>query len=122
MSPKLPTALLSITLTLGLFLAAATAAASKAPVAAKAANVAVKAPASTPASAPAATPAPANASAADTAAVTPETIVYLGSSGSRYHAKGCTYLKKKGKAISIMDAMKQGYAPCNVCKAPKLKR
>jgi hypothetical protein len=119
MSPKLPTALASITLTLGLFLAVATAASSKAP--------AVKASASAPAAAPAApaaapASAPANVPAADTAAVTPETIVYLGSSGSRYHAKGCTYLKKKGKSISIMDAMKQGYAPCNVCKAPKLKR
>jgi hypothetical protein len=118
MSPKLPTALASITLSLGLFLAVATAGSSKAPAA-------IKASASVPAAAPAAAPAgsPAGAPAlSDTAAITPETVVYLGTSGSRYHVKGCTYLKKKGKSISIMDAMKQGYAPCNVCKAPKLKR
>ncbi|MEO6095480.1 MAG: hypothetical protein ABIW76_07330 [Fibrobacteria bacterium] len=121
MSPKLPTALASITLTLGLFLAIATAASSKSSTPVKAS---ASAPASAPATAPANPPvsAPANASVADSAAITPETIVYLGSSGSRYHVKGCTYLKKKGKSISIMDAMKQGYAPCNVCKAPKLKR
>ena len=119
MSPKLPTALVSITLTLGLFLAVATAASSKSPAAAKAS---ASSPTAASAGAPAPTSAPATAPAADTAAVTPETIVYLGNSGSRYHVKGCTYLKKKGKSISIMDAMKQGYAPCNVCKAPKLKR
>jgi hypothetical protein len=120
MSPKLPTALASITLTLGLFLAVATAASSKSAAVKASASAPAAAPATGPATAPAS--APATAPAADTAAVTPETIVYLGSSGSRYHAKGCRYLKNKGKSLSIMDAMKQGYAPCNVCKAPKLKR
>ena len=54
---------------------------------------------------------------------TEATIVYLAKSGSRYHTKDCRYLNKKpGKEITIGDAMKQGYAPCNVCKAPRLKR
>ena len=56
----------------------------------------------------------------DTATVTEKTTVYL-TSGSRYHAKGCRYLKGKGKASTIGDAMKQGLAPCNVCHAPKIK-
>lgn len=62
---------------------------------------------------------PGATAAADTA-VTEKTTVYL-TSGSRYHAKGCRYLKGKGKASTIGDAMKQGLAPCNVCHAPKLK-
>jgi hypothetical protein len=47
--------------------------------------------------------------------------VYLGKSGSRYHLKGCRYLKGSSKEITVGDAMKKGYAPCNVCKAPRLK-
>jgi hypothetical protein len=38
------------------------------------------------------------------------------------HTKDCKYLKNAGKSITIINAMKQGYALCNVCKAPKLKR
>ncbi len=66
------------------------------------------------AGAPAAAPAaPAEANEA--------TVVYLGKTGSRYHLKGCRYLKGAGKEITVGDAMKKGYAPCNVCKAPRLK-
>lgn len=53
--------------------------------------------------------------------VVAKTMVYI-KSGSRYHMKGCQYLKNKGTAITVGDAIKQGYAPCNVCHAPKLKR
>lgn len=67
-------------------------------------------------------PAPA-AAAAQPAPVTEATIVYLANVGSRYHNKDCVYLKKKsGKSVTILDAMKKGFAPCNQCKAPKLKR
>jgi hypothetical protein len=74
-----------------------------------------------PAAAPAATAAGADSSA-PAAEATMDTKVYLGKSGSRYHNKGCRYLKGAGKEITIGDAMKQGYAPCNVCKAPRVKR
>jgi len=57
-----------------------------------------------------------------TTPVTETTIVYLANVGSRYHTKECKYLKKTGKSVTILDAMKKGYAPCNQCKAPKLKR
>jgi hypothetical protein len=74
---------------------------------------------------PAAAPAAA-ALGADTASpaaeATMDTKVYLGKSGSRYHNKGCRNLKGAGKEITIGNAMKQGYAPCNVCKAPRVKR
>lgn len=85
-------------------------------------QAATAAPAAAPANgtgAPAAAPAttPATPGEADAS-----TIVYLGKSGSRYHLKGCRYLKGAGKEITVGDAMKKGYAPCNVCKAPRLKR
>jgi hypothetical protein len=78
-------------------------------------------PVAAPAAAPAAT-APGADSSAPAAEATMDTKVYLGKSGSRYHNKGCRYLKGAGKEITIGDAMKQGYAPCNVCKAPRVKR
>lgn len=74
-----------------------------------------------PATAPA-TAAAAADSSAPAAEATMGTKVFLGKSGSRYHNKGCRYLKGAGKEITIGDAMKQGYAPCNVCKAPRVKR
>ncbi len=85
----------------------------------------VKAPATTGKSvateSPATAPTPGGTVAvADTQSVE-KTIVYI-KTGSRYHLKGCQYLKNKGKAITVGDAMKQGFAPCNVCHAPKIKR
>lgn len=78
------------------------------------------------ASAPAAGPAaqaPANGTTpAAPGEATESTVVYLGKTGSRYHLKGCRYLKGAGKEITVGEAFKKGYAPCNVCKAPRLKR
>ena len=64
--------------------------------------------------------APAKIDSSDPKAVE-KTTVYI-KSGNRYHNKGCQYLKNKGTAITVGDAVKQGYAPCNVCKPPKIKR
>lgn len=100
MLPQMRSVLFAFTLTAGL-IATAGAGSSQAP-----------APAS-PAAAP---------SAAEAAPVTEATIVYLANVGSRYHTKECKYLKKAGKSVTILAAMKQGFAPCNQCKAPKLKR
>jgi hypothetical protein len=69
------------------------------------------------------TPVPAPAPsvvAATEVSVTEKTVVYI-KSGSRYHVKGCQYLKNKGSASTIGAAMRQGLAPCNVCHAPKIK-
>jgi hypothetical protein len=76
------------------------------------------------ATAPAAAAA-APAAVGDSAAAEPTeaTKVLLGKSGSRYHLKGCKYLKGgAGKEITIGDAMRKGFAPCNACKAPRVKR
>ncbi|MDB5048145.1 MAG: hypothetical protein JWO30_1216 [Fibrobacteres bacterium] len=114
MLPKLSHVLIPISLALGLFIAVGSADAPKAS-APKAAAPKTSAPATT-------APATAAPVATAEAPVTAETIVYLGNSGSRYHVKGCKYLKNAGKPVAILTAMKQGYAPCNVCKAPHLKR
>lgn len=120
---KPATVLFALTFSLGAMLADA---GPKVKAAAVPAKSQAAAPAAGSASAPANAPAvPAPAPAA-TPAVAGEadaaTVVYLGKSGSRYHLKGCRYLKGAGKEITIGDAMKKGYAPCNVCKAPRLKR
>lgn len=87
-----------------------------------AALVATAGAGSSQAPAPAAPAAAAPAAATEATPVTEATIVYLANVGSRYHTKECKYLKKSGKAVTILAAMKQGFAPCNQCKAPKLKR
>ena len=108
--------LFAITLSFGAVLAQAAPKANAATVPAKSASAA--APATPAPSAPAGAPAAAPATAGEASA---STVVYLGKSGSRYHLKGCRYLKGAGKEITVGEAMKKGYAPCNVCKAPRLK-
>ncbi len=92
-------------------------------------SLAADAPKAIPASQAAQTPEKAAPSAAPAAGApmtdaksVEKTIVYKAKVGSRYHVKGCRYLKNAGTAISVGDAVKQGLAPCNVCHAPKLKR
>ena len=113
--------LFALTLSLGAMLANAgpKAKAEAAPAKSQAASAAPVAAAPT-ASAPAAVPATATPAVAGEASES--TVVYLGKSGSRYHLKGCQYLKGAGKQITVGEAFKKGYAPCNVCKAPRLKR
>ncbi len=123
MLPKPSSVMKSITLALGVLFATGSAdtakvAAPKAVVPKTAASPSKATGAGAPTTASAAAP----ASGATEAPVTEETIVYLAKSGSRYHQKGCKYLKNSGKQVTIITAMKQGYAPCNVCKAPHLKR
>jgi len=106
--------LLALTLSLGTMLASAAPAAKTHSAAAKSAAPAASA---TPAAPVKDTAAPAVAGEA-----TESTVVYLAKSGSRYHLKGCKYLKGAGKEITVGEAMRKGLAPCNVCKAPRLKR
>ncbi|MBW8887806.1 MAG: hypothetical protein JF616_08625 [Fibrobacteres bacterium] len=107
--------LFALTLSLGAMLAQAAPKAKAATPPAKSVDSAAPAATAPATGAPAAAPATAGEASAST-------VVYLGKSGSRYHLKGCRYLKGAGKEITVGEAMKKGYAPCNVCKAPRLKR
>jgi len=111
--------LFALTLSLGAMLAQADPKAKAATVPAK--SAAAAAPAATAPSAPANGAGAPAASPTTPGEASASTVVYLGKSGSRYHLKGCRYLKGAGKEITVGEAMKKGYAPCNVCKAPRLK-
>lgn len=41
--------------------------------------------------------------------------VYITRTGAKFHASWCRYLRKSQFAISISDALRQGYDPCSVC-------
>ncbi len=47
-------------------------------------------------------------------------IVYVTTSGSKYHRDDCEVLKGAGKAMKLSQAAKD-YGPCPVCKPPRLK-
>ncbi len=42
-------------------------------------------------------------------------MVYITNSGTKYHKKGCRFLKQSSKAISLRKA-KESFEPCGVCK------
>ena len=42
--------------------------------------------------------------------------VYITNTGDKYHRGNCRYLKKSKIAISVNDAINQGYDPCKVCR------
>ncbi|MFC2142697.1 hypothetical protein ACFLR7_07175, partial [Acidobacteriota bacterium] len=46
--------------------------------------------------------------------------VYITETGTKYHRGSCHYLSKSKIAISLAEAVKQGYTPCSVCKPPTL--
>ena len=37
-------------------------------------------------------------------------------SGSKYHAKGCSYLKNEITELELEEALLEGYTPCSRCK------
>ena len=48
---------------------------------------------------------------------TPETqTVYVTETGEKYHKAGCSSLSDTSTAISITEAVRQGYTPCGRCK------
>ncbi len=47
-----------------------------------------------------------------------DTLVYVTKSGRKYHRRGCVYLRKSCKAITLRDALARGYTPCSRCKPP----
>jgi hypothetical protein len=44
--------------------------------------------------------------------------VYITRTGKKYHQDGCRYLRKSRIAITIKDALQQGYSACSVCAPP----
>lgn len=48
-----------------------------------------------------------------------DVIVYITNTGSKYHRENCSYLKSKN-AISLREAVEQGYTPCSRCNPPRL--
>lgn len=47
-----------------------------------------------------------------------KSLVYVTESGKKYHVKNCR-LKHGSKGITLEEAKKKGYKPCEVCKPPK---
>ena len=47
-------------------------------------------------------------------------IVYITKTGTKYHTASCSYLRKSKIPISLSDAIRQGYTPCNRCNPPIL--
>lgn len=47
-----------------------------------------------------------------------ETTVYITASGKCYHVETCHSLSKSKTAISLKDAVDQGYRPCGNCHPP----
>lgn len=41
--------------------------------------------------------------------------VYITNTGSKYHSKGCQYLRQSCIPIGNIDAEEQGYSPCSRC-------
>jgi hypothetical protein len=48
-------------------------------------------------------------------------VVYVTDSGEKYHSDGCQYLSKSKNAISLEDAIAEGYTPCSKCDPPILE-
>ena len=45
--------------------------------------------------------------------------VYITRTGHKYHRSGCRYLRRSKFAISLSNAIKEGYTPCSVCCPPR---
>ena len=46
-------------------------------------------------------------------------IVYITSTGTKYHQAGCQHLRKSSIPITLAEAGKRGYNACSVCKPPE---
>ena len=56
------------------------------------------------------------ATSAETLATSANSLVYVTTTGKKYHADGCRYLSKSKIPLSLEDAKTNGYTPCSVCK------
>jgi len=48
-------------------------------------------------------------------------IVYITSTGDKYHVDGCRFLEHSKIPILLSDAVRRGYIPCRVCKPPLIE-
>lgn len=46
-------------------------------------------------------------------------IVYVTTSGTKYHMDGCQYLSKSRIPITLARAKGKGYEPCRICNPPE---
>ncbi len=61
------------------------------------------------------------ASPPETPAADPNAIVYVTATGSKYHAKGCRYLRQSARAVALAK-LPESLEPCSVCNPPKRLR
>ncbi len=47
-------------------------------------------------------------------------IVYITSTGTKYHQAGCQHLRHSRIPITLAEAGKRGYNACSICKQPEL--
>lgn len=48
-----------------------------------------------------------------------DTIVYVTTTGTKYHRKSCGYLNRSCYEITLREAVKSGYSPCSRCSPPR---
>ncbi|HHV30292.1 MAG TPA: MBL fold metallo-hydrolase [Clostridium sp.] len=48
-----------------------------------------------------------------------EITVYITKNEEKYHAAGCSYLRKSSIPIELFDAKNSGYTPCSRCNPPR---
>jgi micrococcal nuclease len=51
-------------------------------------------------------------------AASPDDIVYITYTGTRYHLDGCSSLERSQIAVSLLDAIRSGYVACRICRPP----
>jgi micrococcal nuclease len=56
---------------------------------------------------------------ASPAAASPDEVVYVTRTGTKYHRAGCRHLARSQIPIALKDAVKQ-FGPCSVCQPPAL--
>jgi hypothetical protein len=47
------------------------------------------------------------------------TLVFVNSTGNKYHAAGCRYVKSESEPLGIREAKAKRYEPCKICKPEK---
>jgi hypothetical protein len=47
------------------------------------------------------------------------TMVYITRTGSKYHQEGCRHLRSSKYALTLDEALEEGYEACKVCKPPQ---
>lgn len=47
-----------------------------------------------------------------------EITVYITDTGERYHKEGCSSLRRSKHAVTLSEAIEEGYTPCQNCDPP----